>query len=730
MTLLGTGPGESRTDLAGAEGRVDVSGFGPGAVRLVVSAEGYAERRSAFDLPDRLAAPFTVVVRLGRLSEIGRTSAQPRGGSAERIVDPGSPVRRISSDLLDALGRLGGVSVLGNPAVARIGLRGRDPSETSFTLNGTPVGVNAAQLAVNGDLLQAADVDSAHDSIAFSLLSPTVEPLQTAEAGFGGYGASLVRSTFQGTSGRIGYALAHAERGSDSVLDRRVYRDLSGLTYRHVGQLVTIGDYAKVALPVGDWSLSVSDAVTRSAGNPLPAYLAGSVPAGVGPGERRTTNAENAIVVANGTVRGLALSLNASSWSFRAYDDERSRVAAAGPAPLTLMDTTSGRSVQGYASAAVGERRTVELLGTLTWTRTSAGFAEPGAAAANAAAAVRRTFKLTERWKLDPDRSLLASAVLDSDGTALLPTLRLEERLRHGGADRSLSLEYARKPVRFDVPENVRMLFDPRSASYDCGGRVISAAVAGDAAAQPTVLAANASVASRGTGWHVQAGAYYELQRNLLLTGASQRADALATAALAPFVNDLVNGFGSFGGCSGSVTAADVTLIRDVAGASVRYDGIELAGGFGVGKTLLFEADVAMQQAVATALPPALSSARSYYAVGRQLPNVPYWNGTASLDWQSNDGRTEALANATLISANNRKNLPAVTLFSVAVQRAFSPKLLVTAVATNVTGAYPGAFTSARYAMPYLLADGTLQPALAAPELPPRLFVSLSYRSR
>lgn len=730
VSLVGTGPGESRTEVAGPTGTVQLSGFAPGSLRVIVIAQGYADHRSSFDLPARLTSPFSVTVRLDALKRIGRTSARSRRAETERNVTPNSSVRRISSDLVDALSRLGGVAVAGDGVSARIGLRGRDPSQTTFTLNGTPVGVNAAQLAVNSDLLEEADVNSAQDTIAFTLLSPTLEPLHRIEVARGGYGSSLVLSTAQGTAGQLGFAVAHVERGADSILDRRVYRDLSGESYRHVGELVKIGDYAKLAVPIGDWSISASDAVSRSAGNPLPAYLAGALPAGTGPGERKTTTAENAVVVANGRLRGAALSFNASSWSLRAYDDARSRIVAGQPAPLIIDDATSGRSVQGYVATTIGERRTLEFLGTLTWTRTAAGYSGLAAAGATTVSAVRRTLKATERWKLDADRSVLASAVLDSDGAAVLPAVHLEDHLRRGNSDRTLSIDYARKPVRFDSSENVRGLLDPRAASYDCYGNVVTANVPGDSSARPAVIGANASLSSRSRNAHVEVSGYFEAQRGLLLTAASQRADTLPNGAFAAFVDQLVNGYGEFGGCAGSIRTSDVVLIRNVAGVSMRYDGVELAGGVNLGKRLVAEADFAVQQAVPTALPPALSSARSYYVMGRQLPNVPYWNGNVSLDWQSNDGKTEALANATLTSANNTKNLPAVSVFSVAVQRAISPKLVVTLIGTNVSASYTGDFVSPRYALPYLLANGALQPALAAPEPPPRLFLSLSYKNR
>jgi hypothetical protein len=142
------------------------------------------------------------------------------------------------------------------------------------------------------------------------------------------------------------------------------------------------------------------------------------------------------------------------------------------------------------------------------------------------------------------------------------------------------------------------------------------------------------------------------------------------------------------------------------------------------------EGDVALQRAVPAALPSSLITSQSYYVVGRQLPNVPFWNGTFTVDWQSRDERTEALLNATFVSGNNRSNLPAKTTYGFALQRNITPSISVLALATNVFGSYTGDFVSARYAVPYLLADGRLQPALAAPQAPKRLFLTAVYRNR
>ncbi len=728
ITLLGTGPGEAKADISDAHGTVRVSGFGPGAVRAIVEVDGYPKAQSVFDVPEAATLPMTVLIRLSKLKTIGHTSALVTTG-AQRVGDA-APLRRVSSDLVDALSRLGGVSVSGNGTTFAIGLGGRDPSQTSYTLDGTPVGVNAGQLAIDSDLLQDVQVNTAQDTVAFALLSPTKDPVRKVEATIGGYGSSAFKTTLQGTAGKLGYALAHVARGADSLLDGRTYGDLSGERYRHVGELVRIGDYAKLAAPIGYWSVSLADAISRSAGNPLPAYLAGDIPAGIGPGERKTTNAENWIAVANGTVHGYALSFNASSWSYRADDDQRSRVLASMPSPLYLSDFTGGRSVQGYLSATAGERRTIEVAGTLTWTHTSTSYADPTGVSRNSASSVERSIKATERWKLDEGRSLLASAAVTNDGATSLPAFHVEERLRRGNASRTLALDYGRKPVRSESPENIRALLDPRSASYDCQGRIITAQMPGDVAADPSRFEVSGSLATQSRHGHAQVSGYWETQRNLLLSGASVEAIGDNAAGLGDFVQQLRSGFSAFGGCAASPTPAEVIFVKSVGHVGARYAGVDIAGGISVGSRIQIEGDVALQRAVPTALPASLATSRSYYVVGKQLPNVPFWNGTLTLDWQSPDERTEALVNATLVSTNNRSNLPAKTMYGVAIQRNIGSNVSLLVVATNVFGSYVDDFVSSRYAVPYVLADGRLQPALAAPQAPKRLFVTAIYRNR
>jgi hypothetical protein len=728
VTLLGTGPGEAKTDFSDPRGAVRVNGFAPGVVRAIIEADGYPKTESRFDVTETRGSPMNVIIRLAKLTTIGRTSALVTTGS-QRIGE-GTPLRRISPDLVDALSRLGGVSVSGDGTTFALGLGGRDPSQTAYTLDGTPVGVNAGQLAIDSDLLQDAQVNAAQDTVAFALLSPTKDPVRKLEATVGGYGSSAVKSSLQGTAGQLGYALAHVERGANSILDGRTYADLSGESYRHVGETVRIGDYAKLASPVGDWSLSLADAVSRSAGNPLPAYLAGDIPAGIGPGERKTSNAENWIAVANGTAHGYALSLNASSWSYRVDDDQRRRILAQSSSPLFLSDSTSGRSVQGYLSTTAGDRRTIELVGTLTRTRASSAYTSGSTAARTSASTVERSLRATERWKLDDGRSLLASAAIANDGTASLPAFHVEERLRRGSASRTLAVDYGRKPVRSESPENIRALLDPHSASYDCQGRLITAQVPGDLSAQPSRFEVSGSLATQSRRAHAQVSGYWEMQRDLLLTGASVEAVGDNVAGFTDFLQQLRAGFGPLGGCAMSSAPVDVVFVRSVGHVAARYAGIDVAGGFSVGSRVQIEGDVALQRAVPAALPSSLITSQSYYVVGRQLPNVPFWNGTFTVDWQSRDERTEALLNATFVSGNNRSNLPAKTTYGFALQRNITPSISVLALATNVFGSYTGDFVSARYAVPYLLADGRLQPALAAPQAPKRLFLTAVYRNR
>jgi Carboxypeptidase regulatory-like domain len=728
VTLLGTGPGEARTDRSDVRGAVRLNGFAPGAVRVIVEADGYPKAESRFDVVEDTGGTVNVVVRLTRLKTIGRTSAVVTSGS-QRIGEA-TPLRRISSDLVDALSRLGGVAVSGDGSAFSIALGGRDPSQTSYTLDGTPVGVNAGQLAIDSDLLQDAQVNAAQDTVAFALLSPTKDPVMKLESTVGGYGASSVKSTFQGATGQLGYAVAHAERGADSILDGRTYTDLSGERYRHVGETVRVGDYVKIAAPIGYWSASIADAVSRSAGNPLPAYLAGDIPAGIGPGEHRSSNAENWIAVANGTVHGYALSINASSWSYRVDDDQRSRVLALTPSPLYLSDATTGQSVQGYLSATAGDRRTIELLGTLTWGRASSAFTTPSTATQSATSSVERSLKATERWKLDEGRSLLASAAVANDGVATLPTFHLEERMRRGNAVRNFAVDYGRKPVRAESPENIRALLDPGAASYDCQGRLVTAQVPGDLSAQPSRFEVSGSLATRSSRAHAQISGYWEVQRDLLLTGASVEATGDNTAGLGNFIDQLRAGFGPLGGCAVSTAPVEVAFIKSVGHVSARYAGVDIAGGVSVSPRVQIEGDIAVQRAAPAALPSSLVTSRSYYVVGRQLPNVPFWNGTFTVDWQSRDERTEALINATFVSVNNKNNLPARTTYSLALQRSIAPNVSLLAVGTNVFGTYTGDFVSARYAVPYLLANGRLQPALAAPQAPKRLFLTAIYRNR
>src|ERR1700730_6978769 len=197
------------------------------------------------------------------LAEIGRVKARPAVIVSSTDVDDGSPLRRVSESLVDALGKMAGVSVDTTNATGTltISLRNADPSQTLATAGGSPLlGGAAPQLQqVAGDLASGAGIDTnprfgsnggVGGSVNFRTLEPTKTWQSTLSTGYGTYERTYATFSLSGSSKKLGIAVQHGVRGGDDVLTGLTFADTSGATYRHDGAFARDADFVKLRYSV------------------------------------------------------------------------------------------------------------------------------------------------------------------------------------------------------------------------------------------------------------------------------------------------------------------------------------------------------------------------------------------------------------------------------------------------------------------------------------------------
>jgi hypothetical protein len=253
--------------LSDASGLAVFAGLAPAYSRVRVEADGYAPTRTA-DLDLSPGQKIAIIVKLARNASALKTIASVVAHTSDVfvvVVTNESAQRMVSQNLADALDKLAGVSVsnelYGPNSSFSIALRGADPSQTGYQINGVQVTGNAAQTAgVLQDLFTGASI-----SFAPSALGPagtvnffTLQPSRLWSYSFlgslGNYGLTTGSWNVSGGVGKTMVALQHSASGSDSPLEGLFYEDQTGSAYQHTGGYVRNGNLLALSAPISSVS--------------------------------------------------------------------------------------------------------------------------------------------------------------------------------------------------------------------------------------------------------------------------------------------------------------------------------------------------------------------------------------------------------------------------------------------------------------------------------------------
>ncbi|MBV8170837.1 MAG: TonB-dependent receptor, partial [Candidatus Eremiobacteraeota bacterium] len=287
------------SELSQPDGSVHFTDVPPGIYRARVIKNGYDSVTSAqFEVLDGRAVSVAVSLAKPSVKSLGTVTVRSSAVISTTSVNENSAVRKLSSTLTDALGKLSGVTIStdssgDSDAQVTVSLEGHDPSQTSLTLDGVPMnapGVAGDLRSINSDLFSSAGVNygpsagSLGGSVGFRSIDPTLSWQGTLTAAYGTFGNASGILSLSGTTGNIGIALTQASRGTYSALNGLTYLDASGLYYTHAGANDTGGTLFKIRTPLGSAQTITATYVSTDGYNDLICNrFTGPVPCGYGP---------------------------------------------------------------------------------------------------------------------------------------------------------------------------------------------------------------------------------------------------------------------------------------------------------------------------------------------------------------------------------------------------------------------------------------------------------------
>ena len=543
----------------------------------------------------------------------------------------------------------------------------------------------------------------------------------------GGFGSSLVKGSLQATTGALGVAFVHTVRGVDSVLNGQTYVDASGLSYKHIGTLVSVGNYGKAAGPVGNWNVSLLFADSHTISRPIPTYFDGMLPAGDGPGATTSGRSLNVVATANGLVGSTAISASVSSFDFETADSEPGRVLNLIPSPLALDSTIHGTDFTVSAQRSVSARTSVRA--TLTQTGTAVRASSSDSSAAGALGQSSSTVTLRSDTRITNALKAYAIASLtDADSAGWSPGVSGGFTLSaSNGSHFSGLVGIGRRLTVAQDPHNEQGFLDPSSATYDCANKIATIPAPGATRADASYLRASLAYAHDTSSGYVSLAAYYDQLNGAMLTDAVvPLSEEPAGFVSASYADSLLAGFQRFARCGGiGIGTNDIFFIQDVSGVASRNASLSISGSHTIAQRLVASFGALLSSATLVGGDMRVGGPTSPYQFGRQIPGRPFVKADLVLDYAPTR-LPEVLVDAEYLGANNGRYLPPNTTFNVGIEKVVSRTVTLNVIATNILNRYAGAFITARNAE-FVPTQVGLFPSLAAPYPPASVHVVATF---
>jgi Carboxypeptidase regulatory-like domain/TonB-dependent Receptor Plug Domain len=709
--------------LTDGSGSVRFDELPPGVYEVRARKERYADARSErFQI--EAGTVSRVRIELPAYQVIGRVSA-----AAPRVtitsVDDASAVRRVSESLLDAMQNVAGVSLQADGS--SISLRGFDPGQTGFSIDGIDIAGGVPGDLLRTGLFSGASVDfnptarSVAGSVNYQTINPTQPWREHLELSYGSYDRSGYLFSTTGTSGKLGVALQHGWHGSASPLTGLTYQDTSGLDYRHDGASRSDGDIAKLSYALNRHTTLRLSAMRAG-------FLSADVctndttvlPCGYGPGVLTRKDFAFFALVAESLAGNVSLNAAVYDNLNRLSTDASSRYVAGRHDPFDSLRNVRNGGMLFSASATQG-RHTLNL--RLSRYRGTNDLVEHYAGATSSSASrieghqatLSDAFSAGSRLKITGSASLagatgIGRAVLGSAGVEWKP-----QRNDTFGISASSGISAPNLLA-------VNNYSDPAKADIDCYGR--SAFVQGPSEPASAQHSSSVQLSARHA-WsrgEVRATAYDTRQYGTTFYGALPLAGAAAGAPLPNgYANALQQTWSAPAVC-GNVPfdPARAFAYETLSKIGQRFTGVTADGRALLGRSSAAYFSYGVTGASITHVDSSLIARGFLLPPGRQLPGRPLHTASVTLSAVQPRAQTEYIVNLRYVGTDNVENQNPYRVVNAGIVKSLRYGKL-SLLESNVFNADGGVMTTYRGINPFPLAGGGFVAFPTSP-LPPRQF--------
>ena len=682
-----------------------------------------------------------------QLKVIGTVEAHSSTVISSSSFGPDSAVRRLSSDLADALNKLSGVSVQtssdDSDAEQTISLDGEDASQTALTLDGIPLNAPgsagnlrnyATCLFTGAGIRNGPQLGGLAGGVNFTTLQPTLSWESYDSLMLGTNANSSWQAAETGSDGKLGLAVNTCGGDKTSWLDGLLYTDASGLDYVHNGDANSFGTSAKFRYEFGD-SQTITGMFLTS--NHITNVVCSriqydGIPCGYGP-NNYSAGSVNLFSLSDDLLLG-ATSIQATIYQNHStsLSDELDRFVDGAASPIGSSGFNDSRGFTLNAILPAAQRHTISLTAYGSW-GTSQTFPLNNAAVPYytnaqqsnyAAAEVTDSIHSNEHLTLSESVGLTQATggfggVLETLATTWHPT--------------KYDTYYASYTMQGSPGQQTRstILSDPDTLRFTCDGddsvAYGNAPGAGPEASSST--STNLVYTRSWIGGDLSVRLYRQMQKNTLLPTDVNGTILLANGTISPaYLAAVQQVFQSSAGCGATTpfSPSQLYFSTPVAGVDRLYQGVQVTG-YGTLGNLIVQPfwNTTVSQAISNS--PLIDNPYSITQSGQQLPNVPLQRAGVILDYKARHSAIEYYADAEYNGRNNPNNLPAYTQFDAAVNVAFSKGNLTVALA-NIFGTYAGIFSSYANAVPFYTQSGQVVPNVARPLTPRSYTVTYTVR--
>jgi hypothetical protein len=717
-----------------------------GIYRARVLSRGYqAITSKPFEIINGNNVTVAVTMALStQLKIIGTVTATSTATISSSSIGPDSAVRRLSSDLADALNKLSGVSIQtssdDSDAEQTISLEGHDATQTQLTLDGIPInapgtagnlGAFATDLFMGASVRFGPQLGGLGGGVNFSTLEPTLSWESYGSLGTGTNGRYNDSFAETGSDGKLGIAVMGVDRLYTSFLDGLDYTDASGLDYVHDGNRYVSGEFVKLRYELSDsQTLSGMFMSSNTSTSIVCSRLQyNGIPCGYGP-DNYSAGSVGLYSLSDDLLLG-ATSVQASLYSISntTLSDELARYVDGVPSPIGSSGLNSTHGFTLSATLPAAQRHTISLTAYGSWSSqneyplNSVAIPYYTNAQHSSYSAAQVTDAIHSNSHLTLDESFGFSQATGGFGGTLAST----GVIWHPDKADSYQASYAITGSPATTSRST-ILSDPDALRYTCDGpdSVAYGSAPGASPEASSSSSARLSWTHNVTGGSFNLQLYRQSQNNVLLptdvNGSILLADGVITPAYLAAVQPI---FQSSAGCGVGTPFSPEQLyfMTPIAGAQRLYQGVEATGYFTVGNWVVQPFwNTTVSQAISNS--PLINNPYSITISGQQLPNVPLQRAGIVVDYKARRSAMDWYADAEYTGRNNPANLPAYVQFDAAAFARFRTGDLTVAVA-NIFNTNAGIFSSVQGAIPYYTQAGLIVPTIARP-LTPRSY-SVTY---